>query len=46
MSLISPRGTGSLTAMVTGLGHRVVGVDLADNMADPARAKTVEFGQQ
>src|SRR5665647_3860849 len=30
-------GTGSLTALVAGLGHRVVGVDLAGNMVDRAR---------
>ncbi len=36
-------GTGSLTALVAGLGHCVVGVDLAGNMVERARAKTVEF---
>jgi len=39
-------GTGSLTALVAGLGHRVVGVDLADNMVQRARAKTVKFAEQ
>jgi SAM-dependent methyltransferase len=39
-------GTGSLTALVAGLGHRVVGVDLAGNMVERARAKTAEFGEQ
>jgi SAM-dependent methyltransferase len=39
-------GTGSLTAVVAGLGHRVVGVDLADNMVDRARAKTAELGDR
>lgn len=38
-------GTGSLTALVAGLGHRAVGVDLAGNMVERARAKTAEFGQ-
>lgn len=37
-------GTGSLTALVAGLGHRAVGVDLADSMVERARAKTAEFG--
>ncbi len=39
-------GTGSLTALVAGLGHSVVGVDLAGNMVERARAKTVEFAEQ
>jgi SAM-dependent methyltransferase len=39
-------GTGSLTALVAGLGHCVVGVDLAGNMVERARAKTVEFAEQ
>ena len=39
-------GTGSLTALVAGLGHRVVGVDLAGNMVERARAKTVELAGQ
>jgi len=39
-------GTGSLTALVAGLGHRVMGVDLAGNMVDRARAKTAEFGER
>ena len=39
-------GTGSLTALVAGLGHRVVGVDLAGNMVERARAKTAEFGER
>jgi SAM-dependent methyltransferase len=39
-------GTGSLTALVAGFGHRVVGVDLAGNMVDRARAKTAEFGER
>jgi len=37
-------GTGSLTALIAGLGHRVVGVDLASNMVERAVAKTAEFG--
>jgi SAM-dependent methyltransferase len=37
-------GTGSLAALVAGLGHSVVGVDLAGRMVERARAKTVEFG--
>lgn len=36
-------GTGSLTALVAGLGHSVVGVDLAGNMVERARAKTAQF---
>ena len=39
-------GTGSLTALVAGLGHRVVGVDLAGNMVERARAKTAQFAGQ
>ena len=39
-------GTGSLTALVAGLGHRVMGVDLAGNMVDRARAKTAQFGER
>ena len=39
-------GTGSLTALVAGLGHCAVGVDLAGNMVDRARAKTAEFGER
>ena len=39
-------GTGSLTALVAGLGHRVVGVDLAGKMVERARAKTAEFGER
>ena len=39
-------GTGSLTALVAGLGHRVVGVDLADQMLARARAKTTEFAER
>jgi SAM-dependent methyltransferase len=39
-------GTGSLTALVAGLGHCAVGVDLADNMVDRARTKTAEFGER
>ncbi|NMM23954.1 MAG: class I SAM-dependent methyltransferase [Phycicoccus sp.] len=39
-------GTGSLTALVAGLGHRVTGVDLAGNMVDRARAKTAQFGER
>ena len=39
-------GTGSLTALVAGLGHRVVGVDFAGNMVERARAKTAEFGER
>ena len=39
-------GTGSLTALVARLGHRVMGVDLAGNMVDRARAKTAEFGER
>jgi ubiquinone/menaquinone biosynthesis C-methylase UbiE len=35
-------GTGSLTALVAGLGHRVAGVDLAGNMVERARAKTLD----
>ncbi|MEP7016503.1 MAG: class I SAM-dependent methyltransferase [Actinomycetota bacterium] len=37
-------GTGSLTSLVAGLGHSVVGVDLAGRMVERARAKTEEFG--
>ena len=39
-------GTGSLTALVAGLGHRAVGVDLAGNMVDRARTKTAEYGER
>ena len=39
-------GTGSLTVLVAGLGHRVVGVDLAGNMVERARAKTVEHADR
>jgi SAM-dependent methyltransferase len=39
-------GTGSLTTLVAGLGHSVVGVDLADNMVARARAKTVAFAER
>ncbi|MEO6143321.1 MAG: class I SAM-dependent methyltransferase [Dermatophilaceae bacterium] len=39
-------GTGSLTALVAGLGHSVVGVDLAGNMVERARAKTSQFAGQ
>jgi SAM-dependent methyltransferase len=39
-------GTGSLTALVAGLGHRVAGVDLADNMVQRARAKTADVAGQ
>jgi SAM-dependent methyltransferase len=39
-------GTGSLTALVAGLGHSVVGVDLAGNMVERARAKSVEFAER
>ena len=39
-------GTGSMTALVAGLGHRVVGVDLAGNMLERARTKTVPFAEQ
>jgi SAM-dependent methyltransferase len=39
-------GTGSLTDLAAGLGHRVVGVDLAGNMVDRARAKTARYGGQ
>jgi SAM-dependent methyltransferase len=39
-------GTGALTALVAGLGHRVVAVDLAANMVERTRAKTVEFARQ
>lgn len=38
-------GTGSLTALVAGLGHRVVGVDLAGSMVERARAKTAEVAE-
>ena len=37
-------GTGSLTSLVAGLGHSVVGVDLSGRMVERARAKTEEFG--
>ncbi|MEO8519086.1 MAG: class I SAM-dependent methyltransferase [Dermatophilaceae bacterium] len=37
-------GTGSLTALVAGLGHRVVGVDLAEKMVERATAKAAAFG--
>jgi len=39
-------GTGSLTALVAGLGHRVSGVDLAGNMVDRARVKTLDVAEQ
>jgi SAM-dependent methyltransferase len=39
-------GTGSLTALVAGLGHSVVGVDLAARMVERAKAKTEEFGER
>ena len=39
-------GTGSLTDLAAGLGHLVVGVDLAGNMVDRARAKTARYGGQ
>jgi SAM-dependent methyltransferase len=39
-------GTGSLTALAAGLGHRVVAVDLAANMVERARAKTAEHAGQ
>ncbi len=39
-------GTGSLTALVAGLGHSVVGVDLAGSMVERARAKTVDLSGQ
>lgn len=39
-------GTGSLTALVAGLGHRVVAVDLADKMVERARAKTQDLAGQ
>ena len=39
-------GTGSLTALVAGLGHRVMGVDLARNMVDRARTKSAQFGER
>ena len=38
-------GTGSLTALIAGLGHPVVGVDLAGNMVERARAKTQELAE-
>ena len=39
-------GTGSLTALVAALGHAVVGVDLAGNMVERARTKTIGFGER
>ena len=39
-------GTGSLTALVARLGHRVMGVDLARNMVDRARTKSAQFGER
>lgn len=39
-------GTGSLTALVATLGHSVLGVDLAGNMVERARAKTDELGER
>jgi SAM-dependent methyltransferase len=39
-------GTGSLTALTAGLGHSVVGVDLAGNMVERARAKSLEFAER
>jgi len=39
-------GTGSLTALVASLGHRVVGVDLAGTMLQRARTKTQAFAGQ
>lgn len=38
-------GTGSLTALVADLGHAVVGVDLASNMVERAKAKTRKLAQ-
>jgi len=39
-------GTGSLTALVAAMGHRVRGVDLAGGMLERARAKTAELAGQ
>ncbi len=39
-------GTGALTALVAGLGHSVVGVDLAGNMVERARAKTAQLAKR
>jgi len=39
-------GTGSLTALVAGLGHCAVGVDLAANMVERARAKNERFRER
>lgn len=39
-------GTGSLTTLVATLGHFVLGVDLAGNMVERAKAKTDEFGER
>ena len=39
-------GTGSLAVLVAGLGHSVVGVDLAGRMVQRAREKTEEFGSR
>jgi SAM-dependent methyltransferase len=39
-------GTGSLTALVAGFGHRVQGIDLASNMVERAGAKTADFGER
>jgi SAM-dependent methyltransferase len=38
-------GTGSLTALIAGLGHSVIGVDLAGNMVERASAKSLEFAE-
>ena len=39
-------GTGSLTALVAGLGHLVVGVDLAGDMVERARSKSVGLAER
>ncbi|MEP7191568.1 MAG: class I SAM-dependent methyltransferase [Actinomycetota bacterium] len=39
-------GTGSLTVLAAGLGHRVAGVDLAGNMVQRARAKALDVAGQ
>jgi len=39
-------GTGSLTALAAGLGHKVAGVDLAATMLERARAKALDFAGQ
>lgn len=39
-------GTGSLSLVLAGLGHRVTGIDLSTAMLAKARAKAIESGQR